>query len=400
MRRSLHLRKINWVVASQGATQVVLLTQIPLIVERCGLSLASIGGLIALGTLCLMLAGPVWGELGDRIGRKPVLLAGLTGALLAQGLFVVLLVAMAQGRLPEEDAILALAASRVVYGLNAAAIYPCCQAWAVELGEQEKRLSILSGLSAAANLGRGLGPLLALPALLAGDLWPLAWLVLLPLTALWLTLGLPQADVENPQPDSDGKTALPPGALALFATALLSTVSVGQLQVVMGPALKDLYGLSALGASSATAVLLAAVAICGFLVQVGLVRKLKAPQMSFMLGVISLASGSILLSSTLGSLFAVFGLLVFVVGIAFLVPGYSALLSQSKQRGGRLFGLLALMHTGGYTIGFAVGGWLYEHQPQQPLLGLQLSVGLIAVCAVTALFLAKRKKEQQVNLEY
>ncbi|BBM02171.1 MFS transporter [Microbulbifer sp. GL-2] len=400
MRRTLHLRKINWVVASQGAAQVVLLTQIPLIVERCGLSLASIGGLVALGTLCLMLAGPVWGELGDRIGRKPVLLAGLTGALLAQGLFVALLIAMAQGRLPEEDAILALAASRVVYGLNAAAIYPCCQAWAVELGEQERRLSILSGLSAAANLGRGLGPLLALPALLAGDLWPLAWLVLLPLTALWLTLGLPQADAENSPPDSDGNTALPPGALALFATALLSTVSVGQLQVVMGPVLKDLYSLSALGASSATAVLLAAVAICGFLVQVGLVRKLKAPQMSFILGVISLASGSMLLSSTLGSLLAVFGLLVFVVGIAFLVPGYSALLSQSKQRGGRLFGLLALMHTGGYTIGFAVGGWLYEHQPQQPLFGLQLSVSLIAVCAVIALFLAKRKKEQQVNLEY
>lgn len=400
MQRFFHLRKINWIVSSQGAAQVVLLTQIPLIVEHCDLSLASIGSLVALSTLCLMIAGPLWGELGDRIGRRPVLLVGLTGTLFAQCLFVGLLISMAQGHLDENSALLALAASRVIYGLSAAAIYPCCQAWAVETGAAEKRFSILSGLSAAANLGRGLGPLLALPALLAGDLWPLAWLVLLPLTALVLSASLPGADAAKAQAQSNGKTTLPAGALALFATALLGTVSVGQLQVVMGPTLQDLYGLSALGASSTTAVLLAAVAICGFLVQVGVVRKLKAPQLSFILGVVSLCSGAILLSSTLGSSFAIFGLLVFVLGIAFLVPGYSALLSQPQQRGGRLFGLLSLMHTGGYTIGFAVGGWLYELQPQKPLMGLLVSVSLIAVSAVFAVLLDKRKKEQKTQYDY
>ncbi|WP_226643116.1 MFS transporter [Microbulbifer variabilis] len=394
-----HQRKINMVVASQGAAQVVLLTQIPLIVERCGLSLASIGGLVALGTFCLMIAGPLWGEMGDRIGRKPVLLAGLIGALLAQCLFVALLVAMSQGYLEESNALIALAISRIIYGLNAAAIYPCCQAWAIDLGEEDKRLSILSGLSAAANLGRGLGPLLALPALLAGALWPLAWLILLPLSALLLTAGLPKGESHVPEVQSPDNSSFPPGAIALFATALLGTVSVGQLQVVMGPALQDLYGLSALGASSTTAVLLAAVAICGFLVQVGLVRKLKAPQMSFMLGVTSLCTGTILLSSTLGSLFAAAGLLVFVVGVAFLVPGYSALLSQLQQRGGRLFGLLSLMHTGGYTIGFAVGGWLYEKEPQQPLFGLLISVSLIALFAVVASLIGKRKKMRQAQYD-
>ncbi|MFA0811592.1 MFS transporter [Microbulbifer epialgicus] len=389
MRRPLPLRTITWIVTSQGAAQVILLAQIPMIIERCGLSLASIGGLLALGTLCVMVAGPMWGELGDRIGRKPVLIAGMTGALIAQCLFVGLLLTMAQGRLEEADAILALAASRVVYGLNIAAIYPSCQAWAVELGDRKKRLSILSGLSAAANLGRGLGPLLALPAFLAGNLFPLIWLILLPLAALLLTLSLPSRKVAQKQYEPGKKTTLSADALALFATALLGTTSVGQLQVIMGPALQDLYGLSALSASATTAMLLAAIAICGFLVQVGLVRRLKVPQLSFMLGVTSLCTGSILLDTILGSLSAIFGLLIFVMGFAFLVPGYSALLSQSYQRGGRMFGWLALLHTGGYTIGFAVGGWLYERQPQQPLLGLLLSVSLVGVFALIALFLKK-----------
>ncbi|MFS1525997.1 MFS transporter [Microbulbifer sp. 2304DJ12-6] len=392
-----HLRRINWIVASQGASQVVLITLIPLIIERSGLSLASIGALVAIGTLCLMIAGPLWGALGDRVGRKPVLLAGLAGALLAQCLFVALLVSMAQGHLEENAAFFALAASRVVYGLYAAAIYPCCQAWAVALGDQQKRLSILSRLSAAANLGRGLGPLLALPALIAGGLWPLAWLILLPLGALLLTMGLPKAEPAIARPDTMQNSTLPPGALALFATAFLGTASVGQLQMLMGPALQDIYGLSALGAASTTALLLAAAALCGFLVQVGLVRHLKAPQLSFMLGVTSLCTGTLLLSATLGSIFAAIGLLVFVVGIAFLVPGYNALLSQSQQRSGRLFGLLALVHTGGYTIGFASGGWLYA---QKPLLGLLLSVSLIAACAVIALLAKERKELKRTQYDY
>ncbi|MDP5210184.1 MFS transporter [Microbulbifer sp. 2205BS26-8] len=387
-------------MASQGASQVILITLIPLIIEHCGLGLASIGALVALGTLCLMIAGPLWGALSDRIGRKPVLLAGLAGSLIAQCLFVALLVSMTLGFLEERAAFLALAASRIVYGLNAAAIYPCCQAWAVALGEQQKRLSILSGLSAAANLGRGLGPLLALPALIVGGLWPLAWLILLPLGALLLTMGLPKPEPDMLQPDIVQHSLPPPCVLALFAIALLGTASVGQLQILMGPALQDVYGLSALSASSTTALLLAVAAICGFLVQVGLVRRLKAPQLSFMLGVTSLCTGTLLLSTTLGSILAAIGLLVFVVGIAFLVPGYNALLSQPRQRGGRLFGLLSLLHTAGYTIGFSIGGWLYAQQPQQPLMGLLASVCLIAICAVIALVPKGKKVLKRTQYDY
>ncbi|MEW5250181.1 MFS transporter [Microbulbifer sp. 2201CG32-9] len=385
MRKSLQRRKIHGVVASQGAVQMVLLTQIPLIAEHCGLELASIGGLVALGTFCLMIAGPAWGSLGDRIGRKSVVLAGLVGALLAQCLFVVLLLGMALGHWDGSQAMPALMASRVMYGLHAAAIYPGCQAWAVKSGDPARRLATLSGLSAAANLGRGLGPLLVLPALLLGDLWPLAWLIVLPLAALLLTMSLPSARAADKPAKTSLKAPLPPAALALFATALLGTVSVGQLQVVMGPVLQDLYGLSALGASSTAAVLLAAVAICGFVVQVGLVRRLEAPQLSLILGVVSLGVGTLLLYTTLGGGAAAVGLLLFVVGTAFLVPGYSALLSQSGLRGGRLFGTLSMMHTGGYSIGFAAGGWLYQQQPQESLLGLLVSVGLIAVCTGFAL---------------
>ncbi|WP_445358885.1 MFS transporter [Microbulbifer sp. ANSA005] len=391
MRKSLHFQKINWIVASQGAAQVILLTQIPLIIEYCGLDLATLGALVAVSTFCLMIAGPIWGELGDKIGRKPILLAGLSGALLSQILFVALLVALAQGYLETDTALVALVASRILYGLNAAAIFPCCQAWALELGEKNQQLSILSGISAAANLGRGLGPLLALPTLLVGSLWPLLWLVLLPFSALTLTLFLPRVPGCTIAEKKVEKTHFPTTTIGLFAIALLGTVSIGQLQVVMGPVLQDLYGLSALGASSTTAILLAAVAICGFFVQILLVRKIARPLISFVIGVLCICLGTTSLSLALGSSLAVLGLILFVIGIAFLVPGYSALLSQGQQRNGRLFGLLSLMHTGGYTIGFAMGGWLYEKSPSQPLAGMLLSVSLIAVLTLISLAISWKK---------
>ncbi|WP_444891880.1 MFS transporter [Microbulbifer sp. TRSA001] len=391
-----HFQKINWIVASQGAAQVILLTQIPLIIKYCGLDLATLGALVAVSTFCLMIAGPIWGELGDKIGRKPILLFGLSGALLSQVLFVALLVALAQGHLETNSALIALVASRVLYGLNAAAIFPCCQAWALELGEKDQQLSILSGISAAANLGRGLGPLLALPALIAGSLWPLLWLLLLPFSALILTLFLPQSPEKTITAKETEKTNLPTATISLFTIALLGTVSIGQLQVVMGPVLQDLYGLSALGASSTTAVLLASVAICGFLVQVGLVRKIERPQISLMIGVLCVCLGTMTLSLTLGSALAAPGLMLFVIGVAFLVPGYSALVSRGQQRSGRLFGLLSLMHTGGYTIGFALGGWLYEQSSSQPLIGMLFSVSLIAILTLTN-FVISWKKSPNVS---
>ncbi len=84
-------------------------------------------------------------------------------------------------------------------------------------------------------------------------------------------------------------------------------------------------------------------------------------------------------------------LLVFVAGVAFLVPGYSALLSEGVEQRGRLFGLLSMIHTGGYTLGFALGGWIYTLTPAQPLLGMLGCAGLVAACVLAALGQSDKK---------
>lgn len=384
------LRRIGAVVTTMGAAQVVLLTQVPVISEYVGLDVATIGSLVALGTLCFMLAGPTWGAVSDRRGRKPVVVAGLSGALCAQGLFVILLTLMASGRLAAGTGIVLLGASRVFYGLSAAGVYPACQAWAVENGGPDQRLASLSALSAAANLGRAMGPLLVFPLLAVGAMWPLGWLVLLPLLAIGLAALLPSASPtaaageQRPSPDTR--------LVALLTVALLGTAMVGQLQVMLGPILTDYYGLSAEAASSGTAVLLLGVAALGFLVQWGIVRRLAAPGIGLGIGAGLLTAGVAVLWPALGSPAAALGLALVVAGMGFLTPGYTALASRHtpESRRGGLFGLLALLHTGGYTLGFAAGGWVYAHWPGTPLAGVAACAVLIAGAVALALCRAGR----------
>ncbi|GEM_PF-108523 len=400
MSASFSLKRLGMVVATLGAGQVVLLTMVPLLSELCGLSIASIGSIVALGTLCFMAAGPLWGEISDRHGRKPVVMAGLSGALLAQLLFVGLLLALAAGWLETATGLILLGLSRVIYGLFAAGIYPACQAWAVENAAPHRRLATLSSMSAATNLGRVLGPILALPALGAGmliasstgvtGLLPLVWLVILPLTGILLVRSM--ANTGNRAAPEEA--AAPASVMlnrtlcALLFSALLGATAIGQLQVMLGPVLDDFYGLTSVQASTGTALLLLMVAMHSVAMQLLVVRRLQAPRVSLALGAVLFLVGTVMLWATLGHYLALAGLLVFVSGIAFLIPGYSTLVSErgGDRRGGRVFGLLTLMHTAGHTLGFAVGGWAYTYLHDYPLLGLVVAVVMLAVTVMLALF--------------
>lgn len=68
-------------VSAMPAT--LILPMMPAIGERLGVSGAALGLLFGIYPLTSVLAGPVWGRISDRFGRKPALLGTLAGAAIA-----------------------------------------------------------------------------------------------------------------------------------------------------------------------------------------------------------------------------------------------------------------------------------------------------------------------------
>eukprot|EP00913_Durusdinium_trenchii_P023354 g21932.t1 len=129
--------------------------------EEVGLpSFVIIGSLAASFSAMQFLFSPIWGRISDRIGRRPVLLIGLTGSTLFYALFGV---ATAQGSL------LWMFVSRIGAGVAGATI-STAQAYIADTTTKENRARGMALIGAAFGLGFTFGPLLAAGALLsAGD---------------------------------------------------------------------------------------------------------------------------------------------------------------------------------------------------------------------------------------
>lgn len=393
------LPAIGAIATTHGAAQVVLLALVPVLQAQCGLDLPSIGLIVAVGTACFMVAGPAWGALGDRWGRKRVVVSGLVGSLLAQGLFLAVLLALVDQQLAVGDGVMMLVGCRVLYGLTAAAVYPGCQAWVTEGVSDAERLGRLAGLSAASNLGRVIGPVLTLVGLLAGPVWPLFWLVVLPMLSLALALSVqadkpmaPAAPIRRPVLRMPG-----PGLRGCLFIALLTTTAVGQLQMLLGPVLTDRYGLDAGAASSVAAVVLLCVAVIGVATQWLLVRRIGSARSGLLAGALLMVVSGVGIWPLLGTGWAALPLGLFVVGLAIATPGYTAWGSHmvGQARRGQWFGWLAIMHTAGYTAGFAIAGWLYAWRPDWPLAGFLAALLGVALVAGTL----RRRGDDSASLQ-
>lgn len=156
----------------------IIIPFLPLYATRLGASPWQVGWLFASYSIAQMLASPFLGELSDRYGRRPILMASLWTTALS---FVILALA---------DRLWLLFAARIIDGLGGASI-PTVRAYIGDVTEPQDRARAYGLLGAAFGIALVLGP--ALSGLLAHwgpavPAWGAAVLSLGALGATWLWL--------------------------------------------------------------------------------------------------------------------------------------------------------------------------------------------------------------------
>lgn len=359
-------------VLVMGLGQTTLLTFVPVLLERTGLSPTRVATAFAIGSALFLIGAPAWSRCSDRIGRRAVVIVGLLGFALSHAMLLWQL-----GRGPQwagHDTM--LLAGRVLYGLTVSGLVPTCQAWLADLSTPGQRLGVLSRLSAGLTLGRLLGPALAAASLWLGQSGPL-WL--LSLAACPALLALPLASTTKTHAEASAKTKVPWRSIGWWLSlAFAMQAALGQIQYAAGPWLGVRFGLTSTAASAQLGWMLTATAVIVIVLQLWIVPRCRPGRGMLWIGAGVLALSGVSFALTPGVSGIWLGFATLGIASALLVPTYTALASLSAGKAGqsRVAGALSVAHTVGFSIATALAGALFDWWPVLPF-WLAATLGLV-----------------------
>jgi multidrug resistance protein len=156
----------------------IVVPLLPYYTERTGASAFTVGLLISVFAFCQFLAGPVLGQLSDRVGRKPILIMSQLGSFVGYVVFAL------------SHSLWLIFLSRIVDGLSAGNM-SVAQAYVSDNTSLAERTRGFGLVGAAFGVGMMIGP--ALGGLLStrnlqAPLWAAAGLSLLSVLLTWLLL--------------------------------------------------------------------------------------------------------------------------------------------------------------------------------------------------------------------
>lgn len=357
------------------------------IVRLLGLAEWHAGLSVSAAGVLLILSARRWGRLSDRIGRRRVLLIGLSG----YAIVYILMAVFVDSALRAPPAVLLsvamLVATRGLIGLFWAAVSPTAMATIADEMPPGVRGAAMAKLGAASAVGMVIGPAAAgwiAPHGIALTLYIAAALPLLSLAIVWSRLPDTRpadASRSGPKPTlafSDHRLRLP--LCAVFA----AMVSVTIAQVVVGFFAIDRLQLTPIDGARVAGLALTAVGV-GLILAQSLVMRFKSIAPARWIAFGALVSGVGFASSALVAvqwqLLAAYGLAAF--GMGFVFPSFQALAADSVEshEQGAAAGTVASVQGMGMVAGPLLGTLLYRWSPAAPYLFVGMVLAVLSLVA-------------------
>jgi MFS family permease len=382
-------RSFLGVAAVMGLAELGFATVIPLLPlylkERLGASATLVGGVVSTFAAVETLCKTLWGELADRVGRRPIVVGGLLLSSLAPMLMSVL-------RVP-----ILFIPLRLVDGTGSAALWPCAAATIADRARMEQRAAAMGTLNMFFLSGLALGPSLGL--FVAGFFggyrtgFYLASALLLAAAGAALFVYRDDLPAARPRPSSDRSDRGGVGAIvravrlspllpAMLLVAFVQMMGVGLLAPILVIYAHEVVRLSDQAIGSLFLIIVLAVAVAS--VPGGRLADRVGRARMVVWGMALASAGMWLLSLAGRGNLPVLGVAALLLGGSYAVssPAWLALMSETTPPGrtALVMGASETAQGAGLIIGPVLGGFLYDHAgPGVPFVvsAALLSVGMV-----------------------
>ena len=350
----------------------IIIPVLPFYAEELGASSFQLGLLMSVYSLMQFIFSPMWGRISDRIGRKPVLMIGITG--LSLSFFMMAF----------SSHLWMLFAARIIGGFLSAANMPTVMAYVADVTTKEDRGKGMGIVGAAVGLGFVFGPAiggifsktsLSMPFLIAG----FSSLVTLLFVVFILKETKKTAEVTTKNRKSLFASLKQPIA-PLYVLQWFVSISLAGLEATFAYYADDRAGLGTVGLGYIFMLL----GVAGAIVQggfVGIMTKRLGEGMVIKIGIIVSAIGFALILTVDSFTTAAIYLTIFGLGNGLIRPAVSALLTKEATSGyGEITGVLSSFDSLGRIIGPSLGGLLYGLSIFLPYIsGIVLSIFALVI---------------------
>ena len=362
-RRNLIILAFTMVVIMLGFGMVMPI--MPFYIDKLGATGSDLGWLVAVYSLMQLIFAPVWGSVSDRIGRKPVLMLGISG----YAIFLILFGLATQFWM--------LFLARSLAGILSSATYPSMMAFISDSTTPEERGDGMGKLGAAMGLGVILGP--GLGGWLAGESLSLPFFIAAGLALLTLVLVgifLPESLPREARQNSKVKFVSPKGLWQALHSPIGILLFMAFLVSFGLTSFEGIFGLYALQKFEYSTEQVGTIMVVVGLVSAGVQGTLIGPMTkrwgeAFVIK-LSLLGSSIgfllmLTATTYATILLTTGF--FVLTVALLRPAVASLTSQRAASGqGVALGLNNSFMSLGRIVGPLWAGYLFDVNYNLPYL--------------------------------
>jgi MFS transporter, DHA1 family, multidrug resistance protein len=363
----------------------IIIPVLPFYAQEIGANPTELGLLMAVYSLMQLIFAPIWGQVSDRIGRKPVMMLGIAG--LALSFFIQAI----------STQLWMLFVARILGGILSSANMPTAMAYVADITTEENRGKGMGIIGAATGLGFVFGPAIGgifskislnMPFYLASG----SSFITLVLVFILLKESKQNGSETVQKRPAFWKALNGPTSILFFVQFLIS-LSLSGLEATFAYFAAKKAGLDSIQLGYIFMIM-------GFgsaLVQGGLVGRLTkrfGERVVIQGGMIVSAIGFGLILFVHSFTTAAIFLTIFGLGNGVIRPSVSSLLTKLSTAGhGRATGLLSSFDSLGRIIGPPLGGWLFSLT-----IGLPYISGVVITMVAFVLFLIFRPQVNPVKI--